>query len=98
MRMLLKAEMDTEAASRAIQDGTLGQTMEKVLGALHPEAAYFTALNGRRTALIFFDLAEPSQIPSVAEPFFMELGASIELVPVMNADDVMTGVQAVGGP
>lgn len=97
MRMLLKAEMDTEAGTRAIQAGTLGATMERALGALHPEAAYFTALDGKRTALIFFDLAEPSQIPAVAEPFFAELGASIELVPVMNVDDVMTGVQSVSG-
>ncbi len=36
-----------------------------------PEAAYFLAEDGMRTALIFFDLQEPSQIPAVAEPAFL---------------------------
>jgi hypothetical protein len=47
----------------------------------------------KRTALIFFDLERPSQIPSVAEPFFMELDAAIEIVPAMTADDVRAGLE-----
>jgi len=93
MRMLLKVQMEVEAANRAIKDGSWGQTMERVMQALQPEAAYFTALDGKRTGLIIFDLKEPSQIPSIAEPFFMSVNASIELTPVMTMEDVQTGLQ-----
>ena len=93
MRMLLKVQMEVEAANRAIKDGSWGQTMERVMQTLQPEAAYFTALDGKRTGLIVFDLKEPSQIPSIAEPFFMSVNASIELTPVMTMEDVQTGLQ-----
>jgi len=93
MRMLLKVQMDVEAANRAIKDGSWAQTMERVMQELEPEAAYFTALEGKRTGLIVFDLKEPSQIPSIAEPFFMAVNASIELTPAMTIEDVQTGLQ-----
>ncbi|OFZ21315.1 MAG: hypothetical protein A2X94_07655 [Bdellovibrionales bacterium GWB1_55_8] len=93
MRTLLKISMDVEKASRAIQDGSMQRVMNSVLDEIHPEAAYFTAEHGRRTAFIFFDLADPSQIPAIAEPFFSTLGAEIELSPVMNRDDLKKGLQ-----
>ena len=93
MRMLLKVQMDVEAANAAIRDGSWGQTMEQVMGRLHPEAAYFTALDGKRTGLIIFDLEDPAQIPPIAEPFFMTAHASIELTPVMTMEEVQTGLQ-----
>jgi len=93
MRMLLKVQMDVEAANRAIRDGSWGQVMERVMQQIQPEAAYFTAMDGKRTGLIFFDLKEPSQIPSVAEPFFMAVNASIDLSPAMTAEDVQAGLQ-----
>jgi hypothetical protein len=93
MRMLLKVEMDVKAGNRAIKDGSFGQMLERVMGQIKPEAAYFTAIDGRRTALIFFDLQEPSDIPAIAEPFFMTVGASIELLPVMTAEDVQKGLE-----
>ena len=93
MRMLLKMQMDVEAGNRAIQDGSFGQMLERVMGQIKPEAAYFTAIDGRRTGLIFFDLQEPSDIPAIAEPFFMTVGASVELLPVMTPEDVQKGLQ-----
>jgi hypothetical protein len=93
MRMLLKVQMEVEAGNRAIRDGSLAETLDRVMGQIQPEAAYFTALDGKRTALIFFDMESPSQIPSVAEPFFMALDAAIEIVPAMSAEDVRTGIE-----
>jgi len=91
--MLLKVQMDVEAGNRAIRDGSWGQVMERVMQQLQPEAAYFTAIDGKRTGLIFFDLKEPSQIPSVAEPFFMAVNASIDFSPAMTAEEVQAGLQ-----
>lgn len=93
MRMLLKLQMDVEAGNRAIRDGSWGQMLERVMPQLQPEAAYFTAQDGKRTGLIFFDLKDPTQIPSIAEPFFMTVNASIDLSPVMTADEVRAGIE-----
>lgn len=93
MRMLLKMQMDVEAGSRAIKDGSFGEMLERVMAQIKPEAAYFTAIDGKRTGLIFFDLEDPSQIPAIAEPFFMTVGAAIDLLPVMTPEDVQKGLQ-----
>jgi hypothetical protein len=44
--------------------------------------------------MLFFDLAEPSQIVEAVEPLFRNLNASTELVPVMNGDDLRKGLAA----
>src|SRR4051794_31714268 len=61
MRMMMKVQMDTEAASRAIADGSLQQLMQGAMARLSPEAAYFGPDDGFRTAFIVFDMQDPSQ-------------------------------------
>ncbi|MBD0740950.1 DUF3303 family protein [Streptomyces sp. CBMA152] len=88
--------MDTEKANENIRSGSMQKTMESALEAINPEAAYFTTQNGCRTAYIVFDLEDPSQMPKIAEPFFMELGAKIYVTPVMDRDDLRKGLAALG--
>ncbi|MEU8764632.1 hypothetical protein [Streptomyces sp. NPDC048659] len=95
MRMLLKIQMDTPASNEAIKRGTLQGTMEKALDRLRPEAAYFTVEDGCRTAYLFFDLADPSELPVISEPFFIGLGARIHYSPVMTPDDLRKGLSAI---
>ena len=92
MRMLMKVQMPTESGNAAIQDGSLPQVMGSTLEALKAEAAYFTAEDGMRTALIIFDMTDSSDIPPAAEPFFLGLGAKITLSPVMNQQEMQAGV------
>ncbi len=93
MRMLMKMQMDVAAGNRAIKDGSFGEMLERVMALVKPEAAYFTAIDGKRTGLIFFDLEDPSQIPPIAEPFFMTVDAAIEFLPVMTPEDVQKGLE-----
>ena len=92
MRTLCKVVMNVEAANRAIRDGVLPKLMEQMTAVMKPEAAYFTTFGGDRTAYFVFDLKNTSDIPSIAEPFFQQLGAKIELSPVMNAEDLKTAL------
>ncbi|MGF7235904.1 MAG: hypothetical protein ACQSGP_13225 [Frankia sp.] len=92
MRTLLKVGMDTEAANDAITRGTFPKIIQSAMDRLHPEAAYFVAENGKRTAFIVFDLKESADLPSVAEPFFTELNATVDASPAMNIDDVAKGL------
>jgi hypothetical protein len=88
MRCLLKVSMPVDTGNAAIVNGSLGKTIESILGDLKPEAAYFAEDRGQRTGFIFFDLKDASQIPAVAEPWFLAFNASVELHPAMNLDDL----------
>lgn len=94
--MLLKVEMDTAKSNENIKNGNMQKTMQSALEAIRPEAAYFTTQNGCRTAFIVFDLQDPSEMPKIAEPFFMELGAKISFTPVMDKEDLAKGLAALG--
>ena len=93
MRFLLKVQMPVEAGNKSISDGSLPKLIESTLQKLKPEASYFFAEGGKRTAYIFFSMDDASQIPQIAEPFFMGLNASVELIPVMNAEELKEGLK-----
>jgi hypothetical protein len=88
MRCLLKASIPVETGNTAINEGTLPKTIESILDDLKPEAAYFMDDNGQRTGYIFFDLKDASQIPAVAEPWFLAFNARVEIHPAMNLEDL----------
>ncbi|WP_328495540.1 hypothetical protein OHS59_24435 [Streptomyces sp. NBC_00414] len=92
MRVLLKATLDTERANEAIRSGKMPELMKETLDQLKPEAAYFGALGGRRTALLFLDMQDSSELPSVGEPFFTQFDAEVEVSPIMNGDDLQEGL------
>jgi hypothetical protein len=92
MRMMMKASIPVEKGSQTIADGSLPKHMQALIGELKPEAAYFTTFEGKRTAFIFLDIADSSQIPAVAEPFFMAFNAEVDFYPAMNADDLGKGL------
>lgn len=97
MRVLLKATMPVEFGNKAITDGSLGKTIQSILEDQKPEAAYFTAEGGQRTAHIFLDLKNVSDIPGIAEPWFLAFNAKIEIIPAMNVQDLaaaMPGIEA----
>ena len=89
----MKVQMDVTATSQLIENGKMPELMETALGRIHPEAAYFGTEDGKRTAFLFFDLKEPSDLPSLAEPFFDSGKAAIQVTPVMTADDLKAGLK-----
>jgi hypothetical protein len=96
MRMMMKAKMETAAASKAIQQGRMPPVMQSMMEQLKPEAAYFGPDGGQRTAFIVFQMDDPSQLPSISEPFFSEFGATVEVFPVMDREDLERGLSALG--
>ena len=94
MRMMMKVTIPVEAGNKAFKDGSLAHVLQTTAERLKPEATYFLADEGQRSALYFFDMQDTSQIPSIAEPLFTGLGAAVTLSPVMNADDLQKGVAA----
>ncbi|WP_455389350.1 DUF3303 family protein [Petrachloros mirabilis] len=95
MRFLLKVNMPVEAGNAAAKEGKLGETIQSILDDLKPEAVYFAADNGRRTAFIFLEMKDASQIPAIAEPWFLAFNASIEVQPVMVPKDLAKAKPAI---
>jgi|SRR3982751_6428495 hypothetical protein len=94
MRMMLKAVIPNEPANTMIRNGSFDSTIKKVLAELKPEAAYFIATdNGERCGMIFFDMKDSSELPKVAEPFFLAFNARVTVRPTMNPQDL-----AAAGP
>lgn len=95
MRMMLRWTVPVERGNETIKDGSLAQTIETLMEELKPEAAYFWPENGERAGMMVFDMADPTQIPQIAEPLFMTFDAAVEFVPVMNADDLKKALEKV---
>ncbi|MCI0340748.1 MAG: hypothetical protein L0216_06295 [Planctomycetales bacterium] len=93
MRMMVRFSLDVAAANAAIKNGTLPKVIEATMNDLKPEAAYFYAEEGRRTAYMVFDMKDPSQIPGIAEPWFMGMNALVTFRPVMNIQDLKAGLE-----
>ena len=94
MRMLLRVSIPAEAGNAAAKAGTLGSTIERILADLKPEAAYFFADDdGQRSCSLVFDMKDTSQIPGIAEPWFLAFNAKVSFRPIMNPQDL-----AAAGP
>jgi hypothetical protein len=95
MRFLLKVNIPVDAGNVAAKAGKLGEKIQQILEDLKPEAVYFTADSGQRTAFIFMDMQDASQVPAIAEPWFLAFDADVEIHPVMVLDDLMKAGPAI---
>jgi hypothetical protein len=97
MRMMMRVTFPVDTGNAAIANGTFGSTIQKYMAELKPEAAYFVAENGTRTAYFFVNMTESSQLPAMCEPAFLTFDAEVEITPAMNLDDLkaaMPGMEA----
>jgi len=92
MRVMVRWTVPVEKGNQAIADGSLRRTLAAMAEKLKPEASYFYAEDGKRAGMMVIDMTDSSQIPQIAEPLFSELDASVQFVPVMNADDLRKAI------
>ena len=88
MRMMINVTFPHEPFNALVRKGKADSTLQTILKDIKAEAVYFTEYDGKRTAVIFVDLAEPSRVPSIAEPFFLKFNADVRFQVVMTADDL----------
>ncbi|HEY3447725.1 MAG TPA: hypothetical protein VGK67_15320 [Myxococcales bacterium] len=97
MKMILKAALGVETFNNAVRDGSAGPKLGRIMEDLKPEKTYFYEESGKRTALLILDVADPSRIPMVAEPFFLFFNANVEIHPAMTPDDLAkAGLEQLG--
>ena len=65
--------------------------------AVKPEAAYFTERDGHRGGVIIVNIESASQIPALAEPWFLQLNAECEIRIAMLPEDLQqSGLDELG--
>jgi hypothetical protein len=94
MRMLLRFELGLAATNELNRTGESEEVNRQLMDTTKPEAAYFGTESGRRTGYLVFDMVDSAQIPVIAEPLFQRMGATVEFIPVMNADELQRGLAA----
>jgi hypothetical protein len=97
MRVLMHVRMPHEEFNAAVKDGSAGEKMGRIMEEAKPEALYFTEYDGQRTAIMVVDVEDSSQIPKLAEPWFLMFKADVELHPAMNPEDLnRAGLEELG--
>lgn len=88
MRMLMHVHFPIEPFNSAVRDGSAGPKMQRILEAIQPEAAYFSEQGGRRGGTLVVNLKDASEIPRMAEPWFLTFNAEVEFRPAMTVEDL----------
>jgi hypothetical protein len=97
MRMIVHVKIPHEEFNVAVKDGSVGKKIELILQEIQPEAVYFTEYEGQRGAIMIVDLKEPSNIPRVAEPWFLQFNADVEFHIAMTPEDLgSAGLDTLG--
>ena len=91
MRFILEVSIPVEAGNAAIRDGSLGKKIQSILEDTKPEAIYFVADKGARGAFVVVNMDDTSQMPALAEPWFLAFNVSVETLPVMTPEDLERG-------
>ncbi len=95
--MLMHVQMPLEPFNSSVRDGTAGEKLQRILEAIKPEAAYFTEQDGKRGGTFVVNVGSPSEVPRLAEPFFLLFDASVEFRVCMKPEDLAAaGLEGLG--
>jgi hypothetical protein len=94
MRFMLNISMSIEAGNASAKEDGF-KALQRVLEQQKPEAAYFAVQDGKRTGILILNLEDPSQLPVVAEPWFLAFNAAVEATPVMPAEHLLKAGPAI---
>lgn len=97
MRMLMHVDFPLEPFNQAVRDGTAGEKIQRILEAIEPEAVYFSEQDGKRGGVLVVNVDSPSDVPALAEPFFLTFNAAVEFRIAMTPDDLgKAGLDEIG--
>jgi hypothetical protein len=88
MKFIMKVRFPDEIGNERLKDPQFGKKMHELLADIKAEAAYFTTICGNRGCFVVVNLTDASQMPAIAEPFFIWMNAEIDWYPVMTPEDL----------
>ncbi len=97
MRILIDVMFPHEPFNTAVRKGSVGTTINRILDDIKPEAVYFTERDGRRGATLIVNVTQSSDIPSLAEPWFLNFNADCRFRIAMTPEDLQqAGLEELG--
>jgi hypothetical protein len=97
MKMLLSVEMPHEPFNTLVKEGKVGQVIGRILEDIKPESIYFTEQDGTRGCVAVVEVGAASDIPKLAEPFFLNFNADCKFRIAMNPEDLRkSGLEELG--
>ncbi|HEX2106564.1 MAG TPA: hypothetical protein VHF28_02430 [Nitrososphaera sp.] len=93
MRILVRAIFSNEKGNTVVKDPNFIKNIQTFIDNYKAEAAFFTPSNGDRSANFIIDMPSSDMMATIAEPFF-QMGARVEMQPVMNFEDLKKGLSA----
>lgn len=95
--MLLTVEFPIEPFNSLVKSGEVGGIIGRILDTIKPETAYFTEQDGKRGGIFVVDVKSPSDVPVLAEPFFLNFNASCKFRILMSPEDLQNaGLEEIG--
>ncbi len=88
MRYLFKVSMPNEPFNTYVREGTVGKLIGRILEETKPETVYFTEEDGKRCAIVAYNVENLSRIPALAEPWFLGFDAECRIHVAMSAEDL----------
>jgi hypothetical protein len=95
MRFMITFRVPPEKGNAAMKDGSFIPAFQSVMEDLQPEAAYLADIEGARGGYLVVNMDDASQIPAIAEPLFLGVGATVQIHPVFTLDDMPRVTEAV---
>ncbi len=97
MRMIMLVQIPIEPFNTLVRNGTVGARIKQILDAIKPEAVYFTEREGHRGGIFIVNVNSPSDVPRLAEPWFLGFNAEVEFRIAMTSEDIAhAGLDALG--
>jgi hypothetical protein len=97
MRMLMLVQFPVEPFNSLVKSGAIGAKMKQILDAIQPEHAWFSERDGKRGGILVVNVDRPSDVPRLAEPWFLALNAEVELRIAMTPEDLgSSGLDSMG--
>lgn len=88
MKMLLSIDCPPEPFNSLVRSAEIGDVIGRILKDIKPDIAYFTEQNGHRGGIFVVDVKNPSDVPRLAEPFFLTLNANCSFRILMTPEEL----------
>jgi hypothetical protein len=88
MKFIVHISLPVQRFNEALRDGSAGEKMGRILEETKPEAAYFTSTDGNRGGYLVYNISQASEIPRLAEPWFLNFDAKVEFHAAMTPEDL----------
>jgi hypothetical protein len=97
MKMAMITEFPPEPFNTLVRNGRIGEITKKIVETLEFESFHFVELDGCRGCIAIFEISDSSEIPSYAEPFFLNFDAECRFRIAMTPEDLgKAGLEGIG--